>query len=463
MMNRKITAIILLSALVSPLVSRAADFDPDFVVSDAEATETSSFTADGIQAFLSAQNSALSVLSFVDQDGVTKRAADIIENASLENRVSPRFMLALLQREQSLITEQTPTQTQLDWATGYGVCDSCSMSDPALQKFRGFANQVHGAAGNFRYFMDNGKNMSGFRKAGQKATIDGIEIVPVTSATANLYNYTPHLNAQQNFWNIWQRYFVRRYPSGSIVTASPAIPGYWLIRYGQRQKISSYEVLLSRYDPKKILSVGANDLLAYPLGADIKFPNYSLLRSPKGNVYLLVDDQKRGIVSREVFRQLGFSWSEVEDASWDDLASYRDGANITLASVYPFGALLRNPANGGVFFVQNGVKRPIVSPEILTLYFANRKVKKSSVAELDKLATADPIALADGELVKTADNSAIYVISDGQRLPITSASEFEKQGWKWENVKVVSGRVLALSPLGDVFNPEASSLQISNN
>ncbi|MEN9378840.1 MAG: hypothetical protein RJB15_518, partial [Pseudomonadota bacterium] len=56
-----------------------------------------------------------------------------------------------LQKEQSLVTDDTPTQKQLDWAAGYGVCDACSMNDPSLQRFRGFAIQTRRAAGIMRY------------------------------------------------------------------------------------------------------------------------------------------------------------------------------------------------------------------------------------------------------------------------------------------------------------------------
>jgi len=461
---KRVSALILAISLLCPfLPAKAADFDPDFVITDSEATETSSYSADDIQAFLGAQGSGLYYYSAVDVDGKTRRAADIIEGASLRNGVSPRFLLALLQREQSLVTDPSPTERDLDWATGYGVCDSCSMDDPGLAKYKGFATQVYGAASLFRSFIDEGGGPAGYRKSGSATAIDGVPVTPATAATAGLYNYTPHLAAQQNFWTLWQRWFVRRYPSGSLVTAGPDIAGTWLIRYGERRLIASPAVLISRYDPKKVVRISANDLLAYPAGQPIKFANYSLLRSPGGTVYLIVDDERRGFASKDVFRKLGFDMGEVDDASWDDLNAYKEGAPITLAAAYPFGALLRNPENGGVYFVENGVKHPLYGPELIKMYFGSRKVKESTSQELGEFKAGDPITLADGELVKTASSSAIYVISDGQRLPIDSAQTFEKQGWKWENVKVVSEKVLALNPLGQAFEPQPADIEITND
>jgi hypothetical protein len=451
---KRIIAVILCALQFIPSAVAAADFDPSFIISDAEATETLSYDASGIAAFLRAQGGGLGNLSFTDVDGVTKPAAEIIYNAAIKNSVSPRFLLALLQREQSLITDPNPSETQLNWATGLGVCDACSMSDPALQKYLGFAKQVDGAAANFRYFMDNGNRLSGFRRAGVATTIDGLAFTPKNAATANLYNYTPHLNGQKNFWFTWQKYFVRRQPSGSLVTAEPEFPGVWLIKYGERRKISSITVLVSRFGEKNIRKIPANDLLAYSEGREIKFSDYSLLRAPTGTVFLLVGDERRGIESQEVFRRLGFDKSEIIDVAWDDLSSYKDGPHISMASAYPFGALLQDTKTGGIYYVENGVKRPLWGKELISLYFKNRKVKRAAVDELGVFKTGSPIELSDGELVRTENSAAVYVISDGKRLPIVSGEAFEKQGWKWENVVTVSEKVLNISPLGEIFNPE---------
>jgi hypothetical protein len=460
MMKKTAASIVALLVCTVALPAFAAPvFNPDFIITDAEATETTSFDADGIQLFLAVRGSGLANLRINDVDGVERRAADIIMNASLRNTVSPRFLLALLQREQSLITDPSPSQKQLDWATGYGICDSCSMDDPALQKYRGFAIQVEDAAGNFRYLMDNGASLTYLRARDVATVIDGTTVTPRTRATAILYNYTPHLIAQENFFNTWQKYFVRRLPNGVLVKVDGE-RSTWLIQYGVRREIKSNAVLLSRFNAESVITAEANDLLAYVVGPEIKFSNYSLLRSPRGTVYLIVDDERRGIASREVFRKLGFNPDEVDDATWDDLNQYHEGAPITLASAYPFGALLRDPKSGGVFYVQVGIKHPLYGPELLSLYFKSRRVQKSTASELEGFTTGEPIGLRDGELVTVTGSQTVYVISDGTRLPIPSATLFEKQGWQWKNVVTVSEKVLELQPLGDPFDPENESSSV---
>jgi hypothetical protein len=455
-----------ISLLATPgLVSAdsfSAAFDPNFVVSNAETEETSLWSADDVNSFLYAKGGGLAGMLFADTDGQIRRAADIIINASKRNSISPRFLLALIQREQSLVTDLFPSQNQLDWATGYGVCDSCSKSDPALAKDRGFATQIESAAASFRFYLDGGNKSSGLRQRNVPTVIDGIPVKPMTDATAALYNYTPHVIAQINFWNIWQKYFVRRYPNGSILTTKE-LNDYWYIFNGERRKLASPAVLYSRFNPGKVVTVSANDVLAYPIGQEMKFANYSLLQSPKGTVYLIVDDEKRGFASAAIFRKLGFSRSEVDQASFDDLAAYPEGAPITIAAAYPLGALLQVPKTGGVYFVQNGVKRAIYGNEIIGLYFKNLRINIDRINELADFSEGDPIALRDGELVRGQTGATVYVINGGTRQPIKSEKIFTDQGWNWKNVVTVSDKVLSLSPLGSQFNPQANNLEMTND
>ena len=63
--------------------------------------------------------------------------------------------------------------------------------------------------------------------------------------------------------------------------------------------------LTSRFDANKIVQVGQADLDKFPTGTSIKFAQYSLVRSPRGTVFLLVDDKKRGFTSQEALRKIG--------------------------------------------------------------------------------------------------------------------------------------------------------------
>ena len=277
--------------------------------------------------------------------------------------------------------------------------------------------------------------------------IDDTIVTPATQATANLYIYTPHLNGNRNFWIKWNEYFARNYPNGTLLQER-GTENIWLLTNGELRLVTSKAALFSDYDAKKIVTVSTNDILRYDIGLPIKFPNYSLLRSPRGTVFLLVDDKRRGIASREIFRALGFNPEEVIDAGWDDINLYFEGVPITTADAKPLGELMQDKTTGGVYYVSYGVKHPIKSREILRNRFARYPIKPVPPAALEKYYTGEPVKFKDAELVTAPNQPTVYVISNGQKRPIASAEIFKDLGYQWSNIIVTTPDALAVHPDG---------------
>lgn len=423
-------------------------FNPNDIISDRELFDYQSMTLGDIFAFLNFYNSALRFQFFPDYQGKRKHAATIIYQSAIENGINPRFLLTMIQKEQSLVEASNPTQKQYDWAAGYGVCDSCSTQDPEIQDLKGFGTQVHFLGKIQKKYMLFPKQ---YRcRVNEICVIDGQNIVPVNQATANLYNYTPHIEGNYRFWQIWNKYWGRDYPDGSLLQAEND-QAVWYIQDGKKRKITSLSVLLSRFDPKHIIRVNEEILGEYPEGRPLVFPNYSLLRSPDGRIYLLVDDTLRYITSPEVFRLLGYHPDEVIPISEHDLKGYAIGENITPSTLYPTGALLQNKKTGGVYYVQDGVKHPIYDRVILLENFPHKTLTPVSPEELANFITGEPLRLKDATLIKSENSSTVYVISNGKRRPFSSAEVFEKLGYMWENIIVVPERVLDLHPLGEML------------
>jgi len=428
----------------------APDFDPNFIISDSELLDFNSITQEEIQKFLEDKGGTLG--NFVDP--LTKRrASEIIWQSAQTYGINPKVLITLIQKEQGLITDPAPKETQYRWATGFALCDDCDPFDPRIAIFGGFTNQVDRAAWRFRWYLEEFKNgTSGWLKQpGQIYNIDGYNVTPLNFATAALYNYTPHYHGNYNFWRIWNNWFAKIYPDGSLLRQA-GTTDVWLIQGGKRRPIWSTIALKSRFDVNKIINVSKDELERYEIGNPIKFAQYSLLRSPKGTVYLLINDEKRGIASKEVFKTIGFNWEEVEDVSFEELNNYLDGKPITLGSIYPLGALLQNKKTGGVFYVENGIKHPLYSKEIMNSNFKGRKLTVVNPEELNKYPLGQPIKFKDGELVMTTSSSTIYVISNGERRPIISAEVFDKLGYKWENIIKTSDKALEIHPLGSPIN-----------
>jgi hypothetical protein len=211
-MLRKIVASFLLLALAVPSgLIQAIEYDPDFnpnhFISDYEMFDYDSMSLGEIQAFLDLKDGFIADWTTEDKNGELKTPAEIIFNASQEHKVSPKTLIVLLQKEQGLIQNASPTQKRLDWATGYAVCDSCKMSDPRIQKFKGFGKQVDHAASALRFYTENAHKHGFIKKKGESYTITGQTVIPESQATGNLYTYTPHIRGNYTFWRVYQSYF----------------------------------------------------------------------------------------------------------------------------------------------------------------------------------------------------------------------------------------------------------------
>jgi hypothetical protein len=121
-------------------------------------------------------------------------AAEIIHGVAQSCGINPKVLIVLLQKEQSLITDDWPWPIQYRSATGYGCPDTA----PCDAEYYGFFNQVYHAGRQFkRYARD--ANLFNF-KAGQTSFIQynpnagcgGTNINIQNQATAGLYNYTPY-------------------------------------------------------------------------------------------------------------------------------------------------------------------------------------------------------------------------------------------------------------------------------
>ncbi|AAT89061.1 hypothetical protein ATY41_08795 [Leifsonia xyli subsp. xyli] len=120
-----------------------------------------------------------------------ERASSIVARVAKACTISPRVLLALLQKEQSLLT--APSASGYQKATGYACPDTAACDE----RYFGFYNQVYRAAwqfreyaahpGDWRYRIDrNDIQYHPHRSCGSHT------VRILNQATANLYNYTPY-------------------------------------------------------------------------------------------------------------------------------------------------------------------------------------------------------------------------------------------------------------------------------
>lgn len=456
----KLTTIGLLFSLLlnliapSPLLAQETEFpdgfDPNQILTNEDIFNVYGMSWDSLTAFLNSKG-VLAKKTVTDIDGKTKTAADIIWRVANSYKINPRYLLVLLQKEQSLVEDPTPSQKQMDWATGYAVCDSCRKDDPSIQEFKGFASQLEWAAKQHRekYFIQllgSGTTIAG-KGVGISMEIDGQTIIPKNQATAMLYSYTPHLQGNLNLWKIWNRWFQQKYPNGTILRGTPSEKTY-LIQLGQKREFLSPAVLLSMTDPTKVVETPDTDLTMYPDGPPMRYPKYSLLQTETGNIYLIVSNGKRRIENMETFRKFGFMEDDIMEAKEEEILDLPDQDPITQTTIFPQGALLKTEGLSTVWYAENGKKHALSDVVLLKLYFSHRPVKNVPLETLQVLETAEPYQLHEGELIKAATDPTVYVIENRSRRPIASESAFEGMGWKWHNIVTVPDFMIAQYPAG---------------
>jgi len=459
-MIKKILITILVLMAGWPILTRAqTEFNPNYIISDAELQDYKIWGHQDIQNFLEDRGSYLRNYSTTDFAGVVKSAADIINDAAKTYQINPRYILVTLQKEQSLITADSPTQKQLDWAAGYGVCDNCSMSNPKVQKFQGFGKQVDNAAGIMRWYYDNSSNAV-VKKINSPIQIDNTPVTPGSWATAFLYTYTPHLHGNENFYNIWNTWFSQIYPDGTLLK-NASTSEYFLIQNGQKRKFKNQTTLITRVDPKMTILTTAADLANYADGPLISLPNYSLLKN-NNNYYLVDYDTLRPFASDAVVRAMGYNPDEVIDVVDADIAGYSQGTPITADTVAPAGVIYQ--VGEDYYLLKNNILKPVTDKSIITLNFKNLPIEKKTTADLKKMTISydNAVSFQDGTLLQSNSGGPIYAVADGKKRKINGDDTFDALGYKRQNVVAVSDITLAIIPDGEPLYFSSSLLAVQD-
>lgn len=421
------------------------DFNPNYILSDEELQDSNAMSYTDIVGFLESKNSTLAKYQADDKHGVTRPAAQIIYNAAQEHQINPKYLLVKLQKEQSLISDPTPSQKQLDWATGYAVCDSCKTTDPSIQKNKGFGKQVDSAAGIMRWYYENTASKAWIHKPYQTYIISGQQVTPATNATAFLYTYTPHIHGNKNFWKLWERWFEQVYPDGTLLKDATG-PNIYLVGNGKKRRITNMTALVTRFDPNLIVEVPPSELSRYAEGVAISFPNYSILFD--GSTYYLLDNEYlRPFASSDVLKKLGYHPDEIIEVQKSDLKDYPLSQEIT-ANIDPVGKLVVLKETGGKYFIKDGIFRPVPSPEVAQSHLGEVVEEQWTIADLTGLTEGPSLTFKNGTLFKIDGYNRVYVVENGKKRHIPNEEVFLGLGYKWDNIITANVVTATLHPDG---------------
>jgi putative cell wall-binding protein len=235
-----------LSPLVNPLAG--SGFDPGYIISDELFYNGNAASAESVQNFLNVMlpscrsgyvclkdysvptvSRPASAMCNAYNGGGVETAATIIYKVGVACGISQKALLVLLQKEQSLITDDWPSARQYAAATGYACPDTADCD----ANYAGFYNQVYWAAYQFkRYGNPPGTSnyFTWYKVDGSASAVryhpnaacGSSQVVIRNKATAALYYYTPYQPNQAaingspdtcsafgnlNFYSIYSRWF----------------------------------------------------------------------------------------------------------------------------------------------------------------------------------------------------------------------------------------------------------------
>lgn len=323
--------------------------------------------------------------------GGTKSAAAIIYDVARECGINPQVLLVVLQKEQSLVTDDWPWPIQYRSATGYGCPDTA----PCSSQYYGFFNQVYNTARQSKRYVIQADQFN--YEAGRtsyvgynpNASCGGTNIAVQNNATAVLYNYTPYqpnaaaLNnlygtgnscsayGNRNFWRMFNDWF------------GPTT-GSYLVR-----TTSSNTVYLLSDNKKYPISDGATVSALYPLGKSIKYVSSSYLASKTTQPTLkrLIKGSGSSLYFFDAGIKLAFaSCSAVEDygMTCGDYSQLSD-LQVSKFANGPTMPLVMNTTSGKWFYMDGGQKREASSIQALTdngIATTSVRLNESSLADL---------------------------------------------------------------------------------
>jgi hypothetical protein len=366
-----------------------ADFDPGMIISDAKFYDGAAMTQGEVASFLRDRVPRCGsgyvclrdyVVSTPARAGDTRctglqasrlSAADIVYWVGRACGVSQEALLVLLEKEQGLVTDSTPSDRQYRSAMGYGCPDTAACDST----YYGFFNQVYNAAHQFKVYQATPTRWN--YQAGRSnrilwhpnAACGSSSVTIRNQATAGLYIYTPYQPNAAALRNL--------YGTGDSCSS-----------YGNR---NFWRLFTDWFGPTA----------EGPLSSFVK-------TASSGAVYLVVGSTKHPLPDWSVYLALQ-SLGPITTVSEARLASLGTGR--------PASALVRDPRTGEVALVEGGTRHPFASCALVDAYgYSCGAAVDLDAGQLSRVPSAAPVS----DYFVTAGSSAVYYLTESKRFPVES-------------------------------------------
>lgn len=455
MSRRLVVALLSVFALVLGLIpsisfsesanaATGSDFNPGNIISDAIFFDGNAMDASAVQNFLNSKvtncRSGYTCLKSFSQSTPTiasdaycstysgsnsDSAASMLSKISQACGVSPKVLLVLLEKEQSLVSDTWPLESQYRNATGFG-CPDTAACDP---NYFGFFYQVYYAARQFKKYAATPNSWN--YKAGQNNNIRynpnvscGSSTVFIQNqATAGLYIYTPYqpnsaalgnlygsgdscsAYGNRNFWRIFTDWF------GSTI-ASPLVRSIedstvYLVSGGYKYPVPSMEMLNVFSVTGQLSYVSQTYINSLSTGRITS----RIIRGSDGSIYFVDSGIKLPFGSCAQVVDFGGSCNSDGYIQLDDsiVSSFRTGPAI--------GSVIGTPS-GKRYVVQGGTKREILDSVSLSLSgLASGNYNVLGENALSSLPFGAPV-IRDSVFALNAQNGQFILLMQGQKTRV---------------------------------------------
>lgn len=398
----------------------------------------------------------------------SQSAAEIIWNAGQQYNINPQVLIVLLQKEQSLITDDWPWRSQYSSATGA----YCPDTAPCDASQAGFGTQVREAARLFRYYMDSpwlyfvGNN---FVRYNPNASCGGSNVVIENLATEALYHYTPYqpnaaaLNnlygtgdscsayGNRNFWRLFNDWFGSTRQSGKWLRQSSETGQVFVIIEGfegstwKRKKftLNSWDMFLAfRLQFEPVVTVSNSYLDGFEDAGPL---TTRLIGQGYGEIQFIDGGNRYFIPSIATCTAWGFSCFDIQQTKTIP-------GNEFLERLPGLGALPTTmAANNTVFRLENGQKLPIVDQRT----FNDLGLSGNNMIYPQAMHTQQPLGpLQISHQIVLSFGNGPFVLYDPNTFqfhPITSLAVFE--AWNLPSIAYPSVPASSFSITPPPLNP----------
>ncbi|MEK7453033.1 MAG: N-acetylmuramoyl-L-alanine amidase [Patescibacteria group bacterium] len=221
-------------------------------------------------------------------------------------------------------------------------------------------------------------------------------------------------------------------PEGTLIKARSR-PEIFIIEKGKKRYITSYQIFKQNgYSLSDVKTLGDRELLEYQIGDPLIHKDGSILESIENKkMYLVKDGEKRYIVSDKAFKNNKLNKKNIIKVSDKELEYYHDGGIVAL----PDGSIITDIKRKDFFLVADGGKKRFSNQNVfIANKFNNKKWITLNKKDLDIYPDKGYVLYPEGTLIKEDLKSEIYVVKKNKLEWIPTYDEFKKLGYSMKKV-----------------------------